>query len=72
MEYFKNTWDGEFRSFGNKRDWPMWHGPVIRPDPKKINKGRRKKIRIPMMMDEMEGRISRLPDQSNRRRRGHN
>jgi hypothetical protein len=39
----------------------MYNGPIIRPDLAKINKGRRRKIRIPMVMDEMEGRINRLP-----------
>jgi hypothetical protein len=38
----------------------MYNGPVIRPDPAKINKGRRKKIRIPMVMDEMEDRNNML------------
>jgi hypothetical protein len=38
----------------------MYNGPVIRPDPAKINKARRKKIRIPMVMDEMEDRINML------------
>jgi hypothetical protein len=39
----------------------MYNGSIIRPDPAKINKERRKKIRIPMVMDEMEGRINRMP-----------
>jgi hypothetical protein len=30
------------------------------PDPAKTNNGRRKKIRIPMVMDEMEDRINML------------
>jgi hypothetical protein len=38
----------------------MYNGPIIRPDPAKINKGRRRKIRIPMVMDEIEGRIDRM------------
>jgi hypothetical protein len=41
----------------------MYNGLIIRPDPTKINKGRRRKILIPMVMDEnheMEGRINRL------------
>jgi predicted membrane GTPase involved in stress response len=38
----------------------MYNGPVIRPDPAKINKGRRKKIRIPMVMDEMKDHINEL------------
>jgi hypothetical protein len=39
----------------------MYSGPIIRLDPAKINKGRRKKIHISMIMDEMKGRINRLP-----------
>jgi hypothetical protein len=39
----------------------MYNGPIIRPDPAKINKERRNKIRITMVIDEMEGRINRLP-----------
>jgi hypothetical protein len=31
----------------------MYNGPVIISDPTKINKGRRRKIHIPMVMDEM-------------------
>jgi hypothetical protein len=38
----------------------MYNGPVIRPDPAKINKERKRKIRIPMIMDEMEDHINRL------------
>jgi hypothetical protein len=38
----------------------MYNGPVIRPDPVKINKGKRRKIRIPMIMDEKEDRINKL------------
>jgi hypothetical protein len=61
MENYVNTWAGHWAVYGNKNDWPLYTGSIIRPDPKKINKGRRRKIRIPMVMDEMEGRISRLP-----------
>jgi hypothetical protein len=61
IQYYINTWSGHWRSYGNKQDWPMYNGPVIRPDPVKINKGKRRKIRIPMVMDEMEDRINRLP-----------
>jgi hypothetical protein len=38
----------------------MYNDPVIRSDLAKINKDRRIKIRILMIMDEMEGRISRF------------
>jgi hypothetical protein len=32
-------------------------------DPAKINKGRRRNMRIPMVMDEIDGRINRLANQ---------
>jgi hypothetical protein len=38
----------------------MYNDLIIRPDPVKINKGE-KKIRIPMVMDEIEGCINMLP-----------
>jgi hypothetical protein len=60
IQYYINTWSGHWRNYGYKRDWPIYNGPVIRPDPAKINKERRRKIHIPMVMDEMEGRINRL------------
>jgi hypothetical protein len=31
----------------------MYNGPIIRPDPAKINKERRRKIRILMVMDKI-------------------
>jgi hypothetical protein len=61
IQYYINTWSDHWRSYGNKRDWPMYNGPIIRPDPAKINKGRRRKTCIPMVMGEMEGRINMLP-----------
>jgi hypothetical protein len=57
IDNYINTWSGLFNSYGDKRSWPLYQGPIIRPNPKKINKGRRKHKRIPMVMDEMEGRI---------------
>jgi hypothetical protein len=39
----------------------MYNVSIIRPDPAKINKEMRRKIRIPMVMDEMEGRIKKIP-----------
>jgi hypothetical protein len=36
---------------------------IIRSHPVKINKGMRRKIRIPMVMDEMKGCINILPTQ---------
>ena len=56
LQHYINTWSGVFHSFGNERDWPMYTGPIIRPDPYKINMGRRKHKRIPMVMDDMEAR----------------
>jgi hypothetical protein len=38
----------------------MYNGSIIRADPAKINKERRRKIRISMVMDEMEGRINKM------------
>ena len=60
MVHYTAAWNGHFYSFGNPHEWQQYHGAIIRPDPTKVNKGRRRKIRISMMMDEMEGRISRL------------
>jgi hypothetical protein len=45
----------------------MDNGPIIRPDPTKINKRRRRKIRILMVMNEMEGHINKLPTQDRAR-----
>jgi hypothetical protein len=47
----------------------MYNGPIIRPDPVKINKERRRKICITMVMDEMKGRINRLSSQGRGRTR---
>jgi hypothetical protein len=41
IQYYINTWSGHWRSYGNKRDWLMYNGPIIKPDPVKINKERR-------------------------------
>jgi hypothetical protein len=60
IQYYINTWSGHWRSYDNIRDWSMYNGPIIVADLAKINKGKRKKIRIPMIMDEMEGHINRL------------
>jgi hypothetical protein len=38
----------------------MYNGPIIMPDPAKINKKRRRKIHILMVIDEMESRINIL------------
>jgi hypothetical protein len=39
----------------------MYNGLIIKPDPTKINKEMRRKLRVLMAMDEMEGHINRLP-----------
>jgi hypothetical protein len=39
----------------------MYNGSIIRLDPAKINKGRRRNMRIPMVMDETESRINGMP-----------
>jgi hypothetical protein len=38
----------------------MYNGPIIKLDPAKINKERRRKIHIPMVMDKIEGHINRM------------
>jgi hypothetical protein len=58
VENYVNTWRGNFSGYGNAHNWPFDAGaPIIRPDPNKINKGRRKHKRIPNSMDDMEARI---------------
>jgi hypothetical protein len=37
----------------------MYNGPIIRPDPDKVNKGRRKHKRRIMTMDKMEAPATR-------------
>jgi hypothetical protein len=60
LKSFINTWSGFFNSYGNPRDWQIFHDATIRPDPTKINKSRRRKIKFLMVMIEMESQISRL------------
>jgi hypothetical protein len=45
----------------------MYNDPIIRLDPVKINKERRRKIHILMIMDKMEGYINILPTQDRAR-----
>jgi hypothetical protein len=52
IQYCINTLSGHWHSYDNRRDWPMYNGPIIRSDSAKINKGRRKKIHIPMVMNQ--------------------
>jgi hypothetical protein len=39
-----------------KIDWPENNGPRIIPERRLIRRGRRKHIRLPIVMDEIEGR----------------
>jgi hypothetical protein len=49
----------------------MYNGPIIRSDLAKINKGRGRKIHISMVMDEIEGRINRMPTRDRARSTEH-
>jgi hypothetical protein len=44
----------------------MYNGSVIWSDPVKINRGKKKKIYISIIIDEMKGRTSRPPTQGQR------
>jgi hypothetical protein len=48
----------------------MYNGPIIRSDPAKLNKRRRRKIRISMVMDEITDHINRLPNRGRARSNG--
>lgn len=65
-----NTWAGQFHPYGNQIERPTFTGPTIVPDHRLINLGRRQHSRIPMYMDEMEGR--RLGHQARRSSRDNN
>jgi hypothetical protein len=39
----------------------MYNGSIIISDPTKINKSRRRKIYIIMIIDKLKGRIDKLP-----------
>ena len=56
IENVIGAYSGRFHSYGDRRNWPEWNGPKIRPDPNHINLGRRKHKRIPMTMDEITPR----------------
>jgi hypothetical protein len=60
LKSFINTQSNVFNSYENPPDWQMYHSATIRQDPTKINKGRRRKIKITLVMDEIEHQISRL------------
>jgi hypothetical protein len=47
----------------------MFHGATIRPNLAKINNGGRRKIRIPMIMDEIKDQISRITSHGRERSR---
>jgi hypothetical protein len=49
IQYYINRWSSHWRSYDNIRDWSMTNGTIIRPDPVKINKERRRKICIPLL-----------------------
>lgn len=51
-----DTWSGRFHPFPNQYEWLEYTGPTIIPNRKLLRRGRRRHIRIPMVMDEMEGR----------------
>jgi hypothetical protein len=61
IKYYINTWSGHWHNYDNSWDWPMYNDSIIMPDPAKINKGMRRKIRIPMIMGEIDGHINRMP-----------
>lgn len=61
-----NTWAGRFHPYGNQNEWSTYNGPIIVPDPRLVQCGRRRHNRIPMYMDEMQGR--RLRHQAHRSR----
>jgi SWIM zinc finger len=51
-----NTWSGRFYPYPNQIDWLESNDPRIIPERRLIRRDRRKHIRLPMFMDEMEGR----------------
>ncbi|KAJ1699915.1 hypothetical protein LUZ63_008427 [Rhynchospora breviuscula] len=55
---------GEFHCYEDEHEWPVYDGPLIYPDKRLINRGRRKKDRNWMWMDAM-----RKKNQANQRRR---
>ncbi|TVU18456.1 hypothetical protein EJB05_34558, partial [Eragrostis curvula] len=59
-----NTWAGRFHPYGNQNEWPPYNDPVIVPESRLIQRGRRRHNRIPMYMDQMQGR--RLGHQAHR------
>ncbi|XP_048529599.1 uncharacterized protein LOC125508848 [Triticum urartu] len=65
-----NTWAGQFHPYGNQNEWPTYNGPTIVPDEKLVNRGHRQHKRIPMYMDEMQGR--RMGHQAGRSTRDNN
>jgi hypothetical protein len=66
IQYYINTWSGHWRSYDNRQDWSMYNDSIIRLDPAKFNKEKRRNIHIPIIMDEMEGRINIMPTRSSR------
>ena len=66
------TWQPGFESRGTIEAWPDYKGVVFVPDPAKIVRGRRKHLRIPMSMDEMQKEMKRKNKCSKCGKRGHN
>jgi hypothetical protein len=50
-----NTWFGRFYPYPNQIDWSESNGPIIIPEQQLIQRGRKKHICLPMIMDKMEG-----------------
>ena len=52
-EYLFNTWAPLLMPFSTAEDYPNMGGPRYVPDPRKVTRGRRKHLRLPMTMDQM-------------------
>ena len=64
LAMMRQTWGHHFHPKQNQCEWPTDDGPIIVPDGNLIRTGRRRHNRIPMMMDDMQGR--RLGHQARR------
>ena len=53
-EYLFRTWEPLLMPFTTAEDYPNIGGPRYVPDLTKVTKGRRKHLRMPMTMDQME------------------
>ncbi|HET9412223.1 MAG TPA: PMZ-type zinc finger domain-containing protein [Candidatus Saccharimonadales bacterium] len=77
-EYLYNTWAPLLMPFSTAEDYPNMGGPRYVPNPKKVKRGRRKHLRLPMTMDEMKKekkkhsyRCSRCGEQGHTRNKCH-